>query len=148
MWKAFGLIVVRTKTRNFETFETRKHYCFTNMRHAKHISGIETIKTDCYKENTTLRFKKWVCHWKSETGWTDIEKGTNRLRRIKHKNIFFGLSFLRKPLDLKQTEKRSQQRMPEPCWDRQNWDKKNLAKQNWDKHYWDKQNIKVQSIFA
>ena len=58
MWKAFGLIVVRTKTRNFETFETRKHYCFTNMRHAKHISGIETIKTDCYKENTTLRFKK------------------------------------------------------------------------------------------
>ena len=31
-----------TKTRDFETYETRKFHCFSNMRHAKHISGIET----------------------------------------------------------------------------------------------------------
>ena len=31
-----------TKTRDSETYETRKFYCLSNMRHAKHISGIET----------------------------------------------------------------------------------------------------------
>ena len=35
-----------TKIRDSETHETRKFYCLSNMRHAKHLSGIETLKTD------------------------------------------------------------------------------------------------------
>ena len=35
-----------TKIRDSETHETRKFYFLSNMRHAKHLSGIETLKTD------------------------------------------------------------------------------------------------------
>ena len=35
-----------TKIRDSETHETRKFHCLSNLRHAKHLSGIETLKTD------------------------------------------------------------------------------------------------------
>ena len=35
-----------TKIGNSETLETRKFHCLSNLRHAKHLSGIETLKKD------------------------------------------------------------------------------------------------------
>ena len=35
-----------TKIRDSETHETGKFHCLSNMRHGKHLSGIETLKAD------------------------------------------------------------------------------------------------------